>query len=147
MKQKRSLPRVVFNASVLLSALRSPNGGSGELLKLLRKKRFIGIVSETILDEALKHADRIPLSKEQLQKEIGEYFPGVLPAPEEKNVSRYQHIMLDAGDAHLFATYEEARCDYLVSLDKHHVLVLKEKFRGITILAPGELIKVLRKHR
>lgn len=141
MKRKRSPPRVVFNASVLLSALRSPKGGSGELLKLLRKNRFVGIVSETILDEALNHADRIPLSREQLQKEIGSYFPTILPAPQEHSVSRYKRLMLDEGDAHLFATYQEARCDALVSLDKHHVLALKGKLKGVVVVAPGELIR------
>lgn len=141
MKRKRSLPRVVFNASVLLSALRSPNGGSGELLKLLWKKRFVGIVSETILDEALKHADRIPLSKEQVRGKISRYFPKILPAPQEDSVSRYKRLMLDEGDAHLFATYQEARCDGLVSLDKHHVLALKGKLKGVVIVAPGELIR------
>lgn len=147
MKRKRLLPRVVFNASVLLSALRSPNGGSGELLKLLRKKRFVGIVSETILDEALKHADRIPLSKEQVREEMSRYFPKIFPAPQEDSVSRYKRLMLDEGDAHLFASYREAKCDYLVSLDKHHVLALKRKLPGCTILAPSELLQRLRKHR
>ena len=109
MKRKRSLPRVVFNASVLLSAMRSPNGGSGELLKLLQKKRLVGIVSETILDEALKHADRIPLSIDQLREEINRHIPKIFPAPQEESVTRYKRLMLDKDDAHLFASYSETR--------------------------------------
>lgn len=144
MNLKQTLPRIVFNASVLLSALRSPNGGSGELLKLLRKKRFVGIMSETILDEVLKHADRIPLSKDQVREEISQYFPKIFPAPQEDSVSRYKRLMLDEGDAHLFASYREAKCDYLVSLDKHHILKLKEKIKNVAIVSPADLLRLLK---
>lgn len=144
MKQKRLLPRVVFNASVLLSALHSPNGGSGELLKLIRRKQLRGIVSETILDEALKHANKIPLTREQLQKEIKRYFPVVLLAPQEKTVSRYLGRMLDHGDTHLFATCEESHATHLVSLDKHHILVLQGKIPHLSIVSPAQLLNSLK---
>ncbi len=127
--------------------MRSPNGGSGELLKLLQKKRLVGIVSETILDEALKHADRIPLSIDQLREEINRHIPKIFPAPQEESVTRYKRLMLDKDDAHLFASYSETHADYLVSLDKHHVLALKGKLKGITILSPAELLALLGKHR
>lgn len=101
-------------------------------------------MSETILDEALKHADRIPLTKEQVREEISRYFPIVLPAPPKETVLRYKRLMLDEGDAHLFASYRKSKCDYLVSLDKHHVLALKGKLKGIIILSPAELLQLLK---
>lgn len=105
---------------------------------------IIGIISEAILDEALKHADRIPLSQEQLREEISKYFPKILPEPQEHYVDRFKMLMLDQGDAHLFATYTEAHCDYLVSLDKHHILALQGKIKGISIVSPGELLRILK---
>lgn len=146
MKTKQTIPRVLFNASVIFSAYCSATGASRKLMVFIKRKRINGLISETILDELLKHADKIPMEREQLRREVDQYFGIILPAPKEKNVSRYQQSMLDPGDAHLFATYEEAKCDYLVSLDKHHVLSLKGKLQGVIILAPVELLKVLRKH-
>ena len=111
-------------------------------MTFLKRKQIHGLISETILDELLKHADKIPMDREQLRREVDQYFRNILPAP-KKNVSRYKLSMIDAGDAHLFATYEEAKCNYLVSLDKHHVLALKEKLKEVVIVAPGELLTQL----
>lgn len=147
MKTEQIIPRVLFNASVVFSAFCSETGASRKLMTFIKRKRINGLISEAILDELLKHADKIPADRERLCGEIDQYFGNILPAPEEKNVSRYKQFMLDEGDAHLFATYQEARCDALVSLDKHHVLALKGKLPGCTILAPSELLQRLRKHR
>lgn len=122
-------------------------GASRALFNLLMQKRIIGIVSETILDELLKHADKIPMDKDLLHREVERYFTPILPAPNDKNVAHFKKDMLDEGDAHLFATYIETHADYLVSLDKHHVLALKGKIKGITILSPAELLVLLRKHQ
>lgn len=143
MKTKQNISHVLFNASVVFSAFCSATGASRKLMTFLKQKRIKGLISETILDELLKHADKIPMDKKLLHRKIDQYFGHILPAPEKKNVFRYTQFMLDDGDAHLFATYKETRCDYLVSLDKHHVLSLKGKVPGITILSPGELLKKL----
>lgn len=147
MKIKQTIPRVLFNASVIFSAFCSDTGASRKLITFIKGKRINGLISETILDELLKHADKIPIDRDQLRREVNQYFGNILPAPKEINVSRYKQSMIDPGDAHLFATYKEARCDYLVSLDKHHVLSLKGKLQGVMVLAPVELLKALQKHR
>lgn len=147
MKIKQTIPRVLFNASVVFSAFCSDTGASRKLMTFIKRKRINGLISETILDELLKHADKIPIDRDQLRREVNQYFGNILPAPEEKNVSYYKQLMRDEGDAHLFATYKEAQCDCLVSLDKHHVLSLKGKLQEVIVLAPVELLKTLRKHR
>lgn len=147
MKTEQIIPRVLFNASVVFSAFYSATGASRKLMTFIKRKRINGLISETILDELLKHADKIPVDRERLRREVDQYFGNILPAPEEKNVSYYKRLMLDAGDAHLFASYREAKCDYLVSLDKHHVLALKGKLKGVTIHSPAEVLKLLRTYR
>jgi len=44
-------PTVLFNASVVLAGLKSPQGGSGELLLWSKQKKIQGLISEAILDE------------------------------------------------------------------------------------------------
>lgn len=56
----------------------------------------------------------------------------VFTAPSEKDVRKCGKRVIDEGDAH-----------DLITLDKKHLLVLKGKVKGLTILTPGELIKML----
>jgi putative PIN family toxin of toxin-antitoxin system len=137
--------RVIFNASVIFSAYYSLTGASHALFDLLQQKRIIGIVSETILDELLRHAHKIPMDTELLRRSIDKNFTTIVSAPSEKNVAFYKKFVQDEGDAHLFATYIETHADYLVSLDKHHVLALKGKLKGIAILSPAALLILLQK--
>ena len=113
-------------------------------MTFLKQKRINGIISETILDEALKHAPEIPMDKNSLRSQISKLFPKVLPAPEKNIVLEYANRMIDQGDAHLFATCQEASATHLVSLDKHHVLVMKGKIPHLRVVAPVELLKELR---
>ena len=43
--------RVLFNASVVLAGLRSKNGASGELLRLVKIGKIDGLISQIIFDE------------------------------------------------------------------------------------------------
>lgn len=145
MPSKRS-KKILFNASVILSGLRSPQGGSGILLSYVTKRTMRGIISETILEEVVRNAHKAGLSQEKASLLCHKLFSFILPPPTNEMVHKYEKFVHDKDDAHLFATYQEARCDSLVSLDKHHVLALRGKLHGVTIHAPGELITLLRKH-
>ena len=65
----------------------------------------------------------------------------------EATVNKWRHQMLDDGDAHLFATCEEVGATHLVSLDKHHVLILQGKIRGFSLLSPGAFLAALKQKR
>ena len=60
-------------------------------------------------------------------------------------VKKYKSIVTDFDDAHLIASAQELKVDYLVSLDKKHILALKRKFKVAKIVNPGELIEILKK--
>ncbi len=139
--------RVLFNASVIFSAFRSKRGASFQLLNLVGHRNLSGTISETIFDEIVKHAAKIPMDKEKLKRKIGLYFPNIVPAPEEKLVARFKNAVSDPGDAHLFATCQEIHATHLVSLDKHHVLALTEKITNLIILPPADLLRLLRRKK
>lgn len=131
-KQKSSRKKVLFNASVIIAGHYSPNGGSGKLLGWVKSEKIEGIISETILDEVKRHIEKCP-----------DIFKTVSPAPNLISVKKYQKIVTDPGDAHLFTTAQETKADFLVSLDKKHVLILKDKIKKPKIVSPGELIESL----
>lgn len=51
--------------------------------------------------------------------------------------------MIDQGDSHVLASALELDVDYLVSLDKKHILALKNKIKKFAIASPKELIEKL----
>lgn len=125
-------PKVLFNASVIIAGHFSPNGGSGKLLSWVKSEKITGIISETILDEAKRHLEKYQ-----------PVFETVAPAPNVNLVKKYQEIVLDPGDAHLLASAEEIAADFLVSLDKKHVLCLQDKIKKPQIVSPKEFIETL----
>lgn len=51
--------------------------------------------------------------------------------------------MINQGDSHVLASALELDVDYLVSLDKKHILALKGKIKKFAIVSPKELIEKL----
>ncbi len=144
-KQKSLKPKVLFNASVVLSGLRSPNGGSGKLLQFVKKNKIDGKISEVIFDEILRHYKKLGIPKDKIETETSKLFKDIVNAPNEKVVKKYKKIVIDEGDCHVLATCEEENIKHLVTLDKKLLLVLKGKIRGLSIYTPGELIEYLLK--
>lgn len=134
---------VFFNASVVLAGFKSPKGGSGKIISWAKTRKIRGIISEIILDEVLRNASKIGFNKPVLEKKIREIFQ-VVPAPDEKIVSRYNNIVIYYGDAHVLASSEQIKTDYLVSLDQKHILILKDRVRIFKIVSPDDLIQELR---
>lgn len=144
MKRKNLKPKVFFNASVILSGFKSPHGGSGKLLLLTKQKRITGIISEIILDEVLSHAEKMGFKKVILEQSILALFNPIVPAPTSQSVKIYENISLDRGDAHVLASHKESKADFLVTLDKKHLLILQGKIKKITIVSPGKLLRLLK---
>ncbi len=141
MIRRVSPPKVFFNASVILSGIRSPSGGSGKILQWVKNQTIIGVVSEIIVSEALRHAARIDKEKEDLQKDIISIFPTIFPPPSTGAVQRFRSVVIDPDDAHVLAASVEYECDMLVTLDRKHLLVLQKTIQNIAIFSPGELIE------
>lgn len=131
---------VFFNASVVLAALNSSRGGSAKLIKLCRQNKISGVVSEVVLDEVRRNLYKIKVSPVEVKRTILS-FQKILPAPAGKLVKKYRRLVIDPGDGHILASADEAKVKYLVSLDKHHILVLAKKITKFKIVNPKELIQ------
>lgn len=145
MKNKKIPPRVFFNASVILAGFASPNGGSAKLLEYTKKGKIIGLISEIVADEVIRHAEKIRIKQEKIECQISITFSQVSQAPNKFSVEKYQQIVIDHGDAHILASCQELKTDYLVTLDKKHLLILKDKIKLFQIVSPKQLIEILSK--
>ena len=139
-KQNNLKKTVFFNASVILAGLKSPAGGSGKLLSWSKDNKINGIISEIVLDEAIRHAGDVGLRPGNIQLAIRIIFKWIQAAPEKENVAKFNKIVGDPGDAHVLASCHEAKTDFLVTLDKKHLLILQKKIKWVKIVSPGELI-------
>lgn len=138
----KSSLRVLFNASVVLAGFKSPKGGSGKILSWVKKKKIKGLISEIILDEVLRNASRIGFSDEELDNRVKTIFNHINKEPKQKNVEQFKKVVLDFGDAHVLASAKESQVDFLVTLDKKHLLILQDKIKTFKIVTPGQLIRV-----
>lgn len=130
--------RIFFNASVILAGLASPTGGSGKLLRWVRGNKIEGFVSEIILDEVMRHRAKLSISVSSVRTLMNIYV--VVPAPKESIVRGFETVVIDVGDAHVLASAKEHHVDFLVTLDKKHLLVLRKEIHAFSIVSPKELI-------
>ncbi|OGK21386.1 putative toxin-antitoxin system toxin component, PIN family [Candidatus Roizmanbacteria bacterium RIFCSPHIGHO2_02_FULL_37_13b] len=136
---------VLFNASVIIASALSKSGGSGLLISFVKQKKIIGLISEIILDEVIRNLQKLYFSNLQIKKTVSHFI--VLPAPHEQLITKYLLQTIDDGDAHVLASAKEGKVDYLVSLDKKHILILKSKIKEFSILNPKELIQEIENRR
>jgi len=138
--------KVFFDASVIIAALLSPNGGSAQLFKYITLKKIIGITSQTVIEEILEEEKFIKISKSR--EEIEKFIAGsgliVRKSVGETDIEKYRYS-IDIEDAHLVAGANLTKCDYLVSLDQKHVLRqdIKEQFLPLKIVSPGDLLEII----
>lgn len=133
--------KVFLDASVVIAALLSPSGGSARLSKLVKDKTIIGITSQTVIDEIKKHQRKIKKS----EKEIGEFIAWnnflVRRRIKKTEIKKY-FGKIDQNDAHLIAGANLTHCEYLVTLDKKHLLKkeITSQFKPLIILSPKDLL-------
>lgn len=143
MKKNFKVPTVFFNASVVIAGFISSNGGSAKLLRYVKENKIRGIISEIIYDEVMRKSEKTDLSKEVIKRKLFLIFNSIKKAPDENLVKKFNNIVIDLGDSHVLASSIEAKADFLVTLDKKHLLVLTEKIKGLNIVSPKQLIEIL----
>ena len=141
----KSIPLVLFNASVVLAGIKSPSGGSAKILSFCKEGKIIGLMSEVMVDEAMRNGPRVGAEPKDIEARIQNLNIRICPAPKSSMVDKFKKIVIDLGDAHVLASANEQKVNFLVTLDKKHILILQEKISKYIIVSPGELISHLQK--
>lgn len=128
--KKTIKPLVLFNASVIISALYSSKGGSAKLLQWVKERKIIGIISELIFNEVRKHVVS-PLVEKVFM---------IALSPSEETIDIYKKIVIDQGDGHVLASAKELGVNYLVTLDKKHLLSIKNTVKDFKIVSPCYIV-------
>lgn len=140
------VPRVYFNASVIIAALLSPTGGSALLFQYIKQGEILGITSQTAIAEILEEdkPKKIKRSKEEIEQFIAQSGLVVRENITAEEIVPYEGL-IDAEDAHLIAGANLTKCAYLVTLDKKHLLRedIQRQFLPLKIVSPKQLLKDL----
>jgi putative PIN family toxin of toxin-antitoxin system len=136
--------RVYFDACVLIAGLLSSAGGSALLITLVKKNVIIGITSETVLDEVLSKTGKIRKSENEIRKFIATSNLIIRQAITQEEIISYS-TFIDKDDAHVLAGANLTRCNYLVTLDKKHLLRpdIQKQSLPLRIVSPKELLDKL----
>lgn len=120
----------------------SPGGGSARVIKLGKLGSWVQITSLTVIDEVKDHAEKIGKSAMEIDHFINESKVIVRERVMNKEIGSYSGL-IDKNDAHLIAGSKLTGANFLVTLDKKHLLKeeIKNRFKPLKIVNPEELLK------
>ncbi len=141
--------RAFLDASVLFSATYSDVGGSRELVRQAIRGTFQPVTCAYVLEEAQRNIEKTAPDLVELHGFIASSLSDYMQVVEdpESALVREVEIYVVPKDAPVVAAALAAQADYLVTLDRKHLL--KESVRqrsGLNILTPGDFLKELRSH-
>lgn len=136
------MTRVFLDSSVIIAGINSATGASNIILKLSKDGKIIASVSEMVLREVMRNL------KKKMPENVLIHFLKYLATSnfrkvnfkQESEILKYQDIT-DAKDIHIIAATFKSKADYLITLDKKHLLKLESKNFPFKIVTPGEFLK------
>jgi putative PIN family toxin of toxin-antitoxin system len=136
--------RAVADTNVLLAGLRSRNGASHELLRLLSQGRWTLLLSNTLLTEYQEILHREQAHLPYTHEEIERLLDGLCSRSEKRRLgTRWWPVLEDADDEMMVHLAVESRADCLIT---HNVRHLQPAVRlGVSVMTPREFLRELRK--
>jgi len=133
--------KVYLDASVIIAALLSPAGGSAKLLEFVKLGIVVGVSSQTVIDEVEAHSLKIRQRPKEIRKFIQENSIIVRERIDELELELFKGL-IEEEDIHVAAGARLTKCDYLVTLDKKHLLKeeVKKILKPIKVVAPKEIL-------
>jgi len=138
--------RAFIDASVLFAASLSPTGASREIIRQSVRGQVTLVASKLVYEEVEKNlADKAPEALPAFRQFL-DTVPFETVRPTKRQVlqaARYSAFK----DAPMVAAAKRARVDYLVSLDRRHLVGVREVAQrsGLRIVLPSEFLGEVRR--
>jgi len=137
--------KVLLDASVIITGIHSKLSASQIILQLSQKGKIKAFVSSIILSEVVRNLNK--KFPEKILRDFLSYLPKSnfkkIEFRGESEVLKFQDKTAQK-DIHVMAAAYKAGVNYLVTLDKKHLLSLKNDHFPFTIITPGEFINLIR---
>ncbi len=136
--------KVYFDASVIIPALLSPTGGSFKLVQFIKLKAIIGITSQTVIEEVEDNSVKIRKSAKEIRQFIHDNLILIRKRISLIEAEPYKSMVVEK-DVHVIAGAKLTKCDFLVTLDKKHLLKpnIKKLIKPLKVVTPQELLEEL----
>lgn len=130
---------------MILSGLASPFGGSGKILEAGRLRKFNLLVSDLILTEVENHLSKIKVDPALLEDLIVGGTIRRVKTPPLEFILRFSSLTSDPDDVHVLAGAVISGSDFLISLDKKHILTRRVKrfLKPIRVFSPKQFWQTL----
>lgn len=135
-----------FDASVLVAGAHSTEGGSALLLEACKRGGFIAQSTFLVMLEARRAVKENlpPQSLNRFRDYLAAIDWDILPVPYEEDLQKYASFV-HAKDLHVLAAAVEGESEFLLTLDRRHILAAAEAIETahlpIRILRPGDFIQ------
>jgi len=134
-----------FDASVLVAGSASSTGGSALLLEACLVRGFRPQVTGAVLMESwLALQGFTNEARARFRRWLTEIVWELVPVPPAAVLAQYERY-IDREDAHVLAAAVEAGSQFLLSLDRRHVLAAAPAATGmgsgLVVLTPGDFIR------
>ncbi|MEX2430306.1 MAG: PIN domain-containing protein [Dehalococcoidia bacterium] len=133
-----------LDASVLVAAARSPSGGSAAVIEVCQGRRYKAVLTHLVLTEA-----RVNIGEKFGEPELVRFYqqlanlePEIAPPPPEFRIDECVPLTTDK-DAHVLAAALECAADYLLTLDRRHLLnpVVLAAGLPVRVITPGDFLQ------
>ena len=135
----------VLDTNILVSALRSRNGASFQVIERVGRDLFTPCVSTTLVleyeDVLLRTAPDLGLSAEDIQDFL-DYF--IACSMRVKCRYTWRPFLPDPDDEHILELAVAAGAAGIVTFNKKDFMDVEKQF-GISVISPGELLNILEK--
>ncbi len=138
---------IFLDASVILSGLASPAGGSGKLFVAANRKKLKLLTTPRVIEEVVRHLDKLHIAPGHLHRLLSDKIVRLLADPNEETTKKFRRVITDPDDAHVLAGAVLSGADILLSLDKKHILApnVGKTLRPMSIQSPKSFWRGLQK--
>lgn len=137
--------RVFVDASVLFAACYSASGASREIVRLAIQGGITLVISDVVQEEARRNLTAKAPKALPFLDQLLELIPFEFVEAEKQEVLNAQ-AYTELKDAPIVAAAVQAETDYLVSLDRVHLVEVPEvaEGSGLAIVLPSTLLQIIR---
>ena len=135
------MKRLFIDSSVLFSAAYSPRGNARNIILMAARRELTAVISKLVIDETNRNMIEKAPEKAHLLETIIDNIPFEITRPTKREVlAAAKHAELK--DAPIIAAAKKTKVDFLVTLDKKHLLGKPElvDYIDAEIVTPKEAV-------
>lgn len=141
--------KIFLDASVILSGLASPIGGSRKLFEAARGNKLKLLTTPFIIQEVINHLQKLDIEPGQLEALLSSKTIHLMANPSKEMIEKFSKASPDSKDAHVLAGASLSGAVALVSLDKKHLLTpkVRKTLKPMLVKSPKEFWSWIRKSK